>query len=73
MEAELLTVLGRIPAPDDRDLATQLTSIERSVYACSLEVALLNFVHIGAKIKSCRQVRSSFRKGDLSSPDSRPS
>ena len=29
MEAELLTVLGRIPAPDDRDLATQLANIER--------------------------------------------
>lgn len=30
MEAELLTVLGRIPAPDDRDLPTQLANIERS-------------------------------------------
>lgn len=30
MEAELLTVLGRIPAPDDRDLTTELATIERS-------------------------------------------
>ena len=30
MEAELLTVLGHIPAPDDRDLATQLNSTQRS-------------------------------------------
>ena len=36
MEAELLTVLGRIPAPDDRDLATQLTNIERSEVTLSL-------------------------------------
>ena len=36
MEAELLTVLGRIPAPDDRDLATQLDSIERSEVTLSL-------------------------------------
>ena len=30
MEAELLKVLGHIPAPDDRDVATQLENIERS-------------------------------------------
>jgi hypothetical protein len=30
MEAELLTVLGHIPAPDDRDVPTQLENIERS-------------------------------------------
>ena len=29
MEAELLTVLGRIPGPDDRDVATQLETIEK--------------------------------------------
>lgn len=30
MEAELLTVLGHIPAPDDRDVASQLENVERS-------------------------------------------
>ncbi|CAI7993402.1 DNA repair protein RAD50 [Geodia barretti] len=30
MEAELLTVLGHIPAPDDRDVPTQLENIERT-------------------------------------------
>ena len=32
MEAELLTVLGRIPAPEDRDVSSQLEGIERYVY-----------------------------------------
>ena len=40
MEAELLTVLGRIPAPDDRDMATQLAAIERSVGGSPIEFCL---------------------------------
>lgn len=42
MEAELLTVLGRIPAPDDRDLPTQLANIERS----GVEVTIVDPVWI---------------------------
>ena len=68
MEAELLAVLGHIPAPDDRDLASQLTTIERSGSLGHLR----QLVAIGSrpmtslcrsKTKELQVCQSQFQKG----------
>ena len=77
MEAELLTVLGHIPAPDDRDVPTQLENIERSRTAWTIYSDILCHVvgvvcvYVGPRTGSCRVARSSFRRDGLGSPDSR--
>ena len=77
MEAELLTVLGHIPAPDDRDVPTQLENIiERSrvirtMFSDMCQVVGFVCVYVGPRTGSCRVARSSFRREGLGSPDSR--
>ena len=72
-----MTVLGHIPAPDDRDVPTQLENIERSrtvwtIYSDILcHVVGVVCVYVGPRTGSCRVARSSFRREGLGSPDSR--
>ena len=42
MESELLTILGHIPAPDDRDLAAQLATIERCRCTCYTHITIIH-------------------------------
>ena len=72
MEAELLTVLGRIPAPDDRDLATQLTNIERSEVTLSLGLFVCGLMFDSSTKFLCRTknrelqaCQEQFQKGRL--------
>lgn len=75
MEAELLTVLGRIPAPEDRDVATQLANIERSPFTTVTiqSYRMMIILYTDRRRKSVKLARKSFRKEDLSSPGFRPS
>ena len=88
MEAELLTVLGRIPAPEDRDVSSQLEGIEKYIYISHTQkykhtytgahmgcacVTMYGCVCIGPRARSSGSARSSFRRDSLGSPEYRPS